>query len=63
MFVNAASQLKIGYGLDAVVDMGPFVTAEAKTRIKPNIANGFEEGADLLLDVRETMIEKHPVGC
>jgi malonate-semialdehyde dehydrogenase (acetylating) / methylmalonate-semialdehyde dehydrogenase len=62
MFVNAASQLRVGYGLDAGTDMGPLVTADAKTRVKSHIAEGIEEGADLLLDGRETMIEKYPRG-
>ncbi len=62
MFVNAASQLRIGYGLDSGTDMGPLVTAEARVRVKSLIAQGIEEGADLILDGRETIVEEYPGG-
>jgi len=49
---NAASTRKVGYGLDAGVEMGPVITAESKTRIEGLIQKGVDEGAKLLVDGR-----------
>jgi len=61
-FIEASKQLKIGYGLDESVDMGPVVTKEAKKRIIGYIDKGIEEGAKLLLDGREAKVLDYPNG-
>ncbi|BFI76899.1 CoA-acylating methylmalonate-semialdehyde dehydrogenase [Sulfurisphaera ohwakuensis] len=61
-FVEAAKQLKIGYGLDESVDMGPVVTKDAKKRIISYIEKGIEEGAKLILDGRDVKVPDYPNG-
>ena len=45
-----------GYGLDSGVDMGPVITQESKNRIEGLIQQGIDEGANVLLDGRNTSI-------
>jgi malonate-semialdehyde dehydrogenase (acetylating)/methylmalonate-semialdehyde dehydrogenase len=45
-------QLRIGSGLDAGVEMGPIVTAQALERIRGYIDDGVRVGASLLVDGR-----------
>jgi malonate-semialdehyde dehydrogenase (acetylating)/methylmalonate-semialdehyde dehydrogenase len=52
-FVDAASQITIGYGLDESVQMGPLKGADKKQRILGYIQKGIDEGATLRLDGRE----------
>ncbi|MBN1399547.1 MAG: CoA-acylating methylmalonate-semialdehyde dehydrogenase [Anaerolineae bacterium] len=52
-FVQAASRITIGYGLDESVQMGPMRDTEKKQRIVSYIERGLAEGAELLLDGRE----------
>ncbi|WP_338602743.1 CoA-acylating methylmalonate-semialdehyde dehydrogenase [Sulfolobus tengchongensis] len=61
-FVEASKQLRIGYGLDENVDMGPVVTKDAKKRIMSYIDKGIEEGAKLLLDGRNVKVPDYPNG-
>src|SRR5208282_579746 len=42
---EAAASIKVGYGLDAGVQMGPVITRESKQRIESLIAAGVGEGA------------------
>jgi malonate-semialdehyde dehydrogenase (acetylating)/methylmalonate-semialdehyde dehydrogenase len=57
--VQAASQIRVGDGLDETVQMGPVVSATSLERIHSYIDRGLEEGATLLLDGRG--VEVH--GC
>lgn len=50
--VSAAQNRKVGYGLDSGVEMGPVISADAKSRIESLIARGAQEGASLLVDGR-----------
>ncbi|AWR95603.1 CoA-acylating methylmalonate-semialdehyde dehydrogenase [Acidianus brierleyi] len=61
-FVNLSKQLKLGYGLDDTVDMGPVVTKDAKKRITGYIEKGDAEGAKLLLDGRNVIVSEYPKG-
>jgi malonate-semialdehyde dehydrogenase (acetylating)/methylmalonate-semialdehyde dehydrogenase len=61
--VAAASKMKIGYGMDEDVDLGPVVTQKAKERILGYISQGAEEGARLLLDGRNVQVEGYPKGA
>jgi len=60
--LEAASQMKVGYGLDEEVALGPVVTEAAKNRIVGYIYKGVEEGAKLLLDGRDVEVEGYPNG-
>ncbi|HYP40622.1 MAG TPA: CoA-acylating methylmalonate-semialdehyde dehydrogenase [Chloroflexia bacterium] len=53
---DVASSLKVGYGLEEGVQMGPVITAESKSRIEGLIAKSASEGAHLLLDGRSPNI-------
>ncbi|RLI46618.1 methylmalonate-semialdehyde dehydrogenase (CoA acylating) [Candidatus Bathyarchaeota archaeon] len=51
-FVKSASQIRVGYGLDETVQMGPLRDVEKKKRLVKTIQKGIDEGAKLLLDGR-----------
>lgn len=51
-FVKAASKIRVGYGLDESVQMGPLRDKEKKQRMLTYIEKGIEEGAKLVLDGR-----------
>jgi malonate-semialdehyde dehydrogenase (acetylating)/methylmalonate-semialdehyde dehydrogenase len=61
-FVEAASKLKVGYGLDKDVDVGPVATKRNLERLLKAIERGIEEGAKLLLDGRNIKVEGYPNG-
>ena len=61
-FVEAASKLRVGYGLDPDTQVGPVVSLAAKERINKYIEQGVKEGAKLLLDGRNTSVEGYPNG-
>jgi malonate-semialdehyde dehydrogenase (acetylating) / methylmalonate-semialdehyde dehydrogenase len=50
--VETAGALKVGYGLDESVQMGPVITPESRTRIESCIAQGVTGGAKPVLDGR-----------
>jgi malonate-semialdehyde dehydrogenase (acetylating)/methylmalonate-semialdehyde dehydrogenase len=52
-FVKAASEIRVGYGLDERVQMGPLRDKEKKQRMLTYIEKGIEEGAKLVLDGRK----------
>ncbi|QSB05623.1 CoA-acylating methylmalonate-semialdehyde dehydrogenase [Natronoglycomyces albus] len=54
--------LNIGPSLDAKSDYGPLVTAEARQRVIDYIGDGVAEGADLLVDGRDFVLEGHEEG-
>lgn len=56
-FVDSASKLRLGYGLDEDVDMGPVVSRSAMNRIHGYIEKGVEEGARLILDGRNPDVD------
>lgn len=56
-FVEAAKKIRMGDGLDESVTMGPVISAEHKDRIIAAIDKGVEEGANLLLDGRKSVVE------
>lgn len=51
-----------GYGLDKDINMGPVITPESKIRIQGLIQKGLDEGANLLLDGRNTSIPGYEKG-
>jgi len=60
--VAAASRLKVGYGMDEGVQIGPVISRRALERITGYIEKGLEEGAKLLLDGRGVKVEGYPNG-
>ena len=58
---NAAS-LRVGFGLDAGVQMGPVITPDSQARIEALIAKGAGEGARVLVDGRSPRIPKYESG-
>lgn len=61
-FVARARNLKVGYGLDESVQMGPVISARAKERILQYIEKGVAEGGRLVLDGRDPGVEGYPNG-
>jgi len=60
--VAAAAQIRVGDGADESIQMGPVVSKAALTKILGYIEKGVEEGAELLLDGRDVMVEGYPNG-
>ena len=59
---DAAANLKVGYGLDAGVQMGPLISRESHARVESLIAVGEKEGATVLLDGRNAKITGYGSG-
>src|SRR5690348_9265468 len=57
-----ASSLRVGFGLDEGVQMGPVITKESKARVEALIAKGSSEGAKVLVDGRNPRISKYESG-
>ncbi|MEM2964948.1 MAG: aldehyde dehydrogenase family protein, partial [Candidatus Bathyarchaeia archaeon] len=61
-FLEASSKLRLGYGLDEAVEMGPVVTRKSKERILGFIESGLQDGAKLILDGRNVEVKEYPKG-
>ncbi|MGB2581269.1 MAG: CoA-acylating methylmalonate-semialdehyde dehydrogenase [Thermoplasmata archaeon] len=61
-FVEGAKKIKVGYGLDESVNMGPVVSGAAKKSILGYIEKGVEEGAKLVLDGRGIKVPGYEAG-
>jgi malonate-semialdehyde dehydrogenase (acetylating) / methylmalonate-semialdehyde dehydrogenase len=59
---EAASSLKVGFGLDTGVQMGPVITKESKQRIETLIATGVSDGAKAFVDGRNPKIGSYENG-
>lgn len=57
-----ARAIKVGYGMDEGVEMGPVITAAAKTRITGLIDDAQARGATIVLDGRDLVISGHEEG-
>jgi len=55
-FIDAASKIRVGYGLDESVQMGPLRDRSKKERVMGFIEKGIEEGAKLRLDGRHIKV-------
>ncbi len=60
--LSAAKDLRLGYGLEPGVTMGPVVSATHKEKVLSYVETGRNDGATLLLDGRATKVERHPRG-
>ena len=62
--ITASSNIRIGYGLDENVQMGPLQAETRKKRVLGFIDQGIAEGADLVLDGRTVqVIGNDPLNC
>ena len=61
-FVEGAKKLKIGFGMDKSVFLGPVVSKKALAKLCGDIQKGLEEGAKMVLDGRNVKVEKYPKG-
>ncbi|HKV26415.1 MAG TPA: CoA-acylating methylmalonate-semialdehyde dehydrogenase [Candidatus Acidoferrum sp.] len=59
---HAASQIRVGNGLESSTQMGPVISPDAKSRIESLISAGVGEGAKPILDGRNTKIQNHESG-
>lgn len=59
---EAAANRHVGYGLDEGVEMGPVITMESKQRIERLIQIGVDEGAQLAIDGRYTVVQGYENG-
>lgn len=58
----SAKNRTVGYGLDQGIEMGPVISTESKSRIEHLIGKGVSEGGSLLLDGRNTSVQKYEQG-
>ncbi|MDA4114636.1 MAG: CoA-acylating methylmalonate-semialdehyde dehydrogenase [Thaumarchaeota archaeon] len=61
-FTKTALALKVGYGLDTGVQMGPLVTEKARKRVSDYVAAGLSEGAKPVSDGRTLKVLEYPEG-
>jgi malonate-semialdehyde dehydrogenase (acetylating)/methylmalonate-semialdehyde dehydrogenase len=59
---DLAGSLKLGFGLDAGVQMGPVITPASRKRIESLIDQGTSEGAKAILDRRGEVVTHYPRG-
>ena len=59
---ESASKLRVGYGLEEGVQMGPVITPQSKERVEALIGLGEKQGAKVLLDGRHVKVPKHEAG-
>ncbi|HEY4980168.1 MAG TPA: CoA-acylating methylmalonate-semialdehyde dehydrogenase, partial [Candidatus Acidoferrum sp.] len=59
---DAASSLKVGFGLETGIQMGPVITKESKKRIESLIATGVSDGAKAIVDGRNPQIGNYENG-
>jgi malonate-semialdehyde dehydrogenase (acetylating)/methylmalonate-semialdehyde dehydrogenase len=63
-FVDAVSKIRVGYGLDESIQMGPMQSVDGKQRVTGYIEKGIAEGAKLILDGRRPkIIGDYPDTC
>ena len=63
-FVDTASKIRVGYGLDESIQMGPMQSIDGKQRVTGYIEKGLEEGAKLILNGRKPkIIGDYPDTC
>lgn len=61
-FEKEAIKIKVGYGMESGVTMGPLISKEHKERVESYIESGSSEGGKVLLDGRSFRSEKYPNG-
>jgi malonate-semialdehyde dehydrogenase (acetylating)/methylmalonate-semialdehyde dehydrogenase len=56
--VERARKLKVSGGFEPDTDFGPLITCQAKERVEKLIQLGVDQGANLLLDGRDPILEE-----
>ncbi len=59
----SAKSLRMGYGLEPGVQLGPVVSQRHRERVIGYIDKGVQEGASLILDGRGARVDAHPKGA
>jgi malonate-semialdehyde dehydrogenase (acetylating)/methylmalonate-semialdehyde dehydrogenase len=59
---DSASSIKVGFGLDTGVQMGPVISPNSKKRIESLIATGVGDGAKAIVDGRNYKVASHEGG-
>jgi malonate-semialdehyde dehydrogenase (acetylating) / methylmalonate-semialdehyde dehydrogenase len=59
---DSAAKMKLGYGLETDVQMGPVITADSRARIEGLIAQGTADGATAILDGRAPRVPGYESG-
>jgi len=59
---DAASSIKVGFGLDSGVQMGPVISKDSKQRIESLIATGVSDGAKPIVDGRNAKVASYENG-
>jgi len=59
---ESASKLRVGFGLDEGVQMGPVITPQSKQRIETLIGEGEKSGAKVLVDGRNARVPSYESG-
>jgi malonate-semialdehyde dehydrogenase (acetylating) / methylmalonate-semialdehyde dehydrogenase len=62
VIADAASSIKVGFGLDTGVQMGPVISKDSKQRIESLIATGVSDGAKPIVDGRNTKVASYENG-
>ncbi|MGC9106685.1 MAG: aldehyde dehydrogenase family protein [Infirmifilum sp.] len=61
-FIERARRLKVGYGLDETVEMGPMTTDRYRKEVLAKVDKALTEGARLVLDGRDYKVPEYPKG-
>lgn len=61
-WIEGSKRIKMGYGLDESVNMGPVVSAKAKKKVIEYIDSAEKEGAKILLDGRNAKVPGYEKG-
>lgn len=61
-FLDTAASLRLGYGLDEGVDMGPLISACHRERVIGYIDRGEKDGARMVLDGRNATVKGYEAG-
>src|ERR1700693_443332 len=59
---EAASSIKVGFGLDSGIQMGPVISKESKQRVESLIATGISDGAKPIVDGRNLKVASYENG-
>ncbi len=63
-FLEATTKIKVGYGLDEAIQMGPMQSTDGIERVNRYIDIGIKEGAKLVLDGRKpSILGDYPKTC
>jgi malonate-semialdehyde dehydrogenase (acetylating)/methylmalonate-semialdehyde dehydrogenase len=57
-----ARRIRVGPGAEPGVEMGPLITAQHRDRVAALVAQGQQEGGDIVLDGREVTVADRPAG-